>query len=157
MADNRIQGRVALVTGASGGIGSACAQDLFLQGAHLALTYSKNPTACEDLVASLRTSYPQLKDQRISTHRVDVGNPAEIEALIPQIEKEHGTGPDILVSNAGYGKRIVDIEYDIRVLLPPTRAMANAHTETSPSKSSNTPWTSTPAPPSSSSSHASPT
>ena len=40
--DNRIEGRLALVTGASGGIGRACCKELASEGCHIALTYSSN-------------------------------------------------------------------------------------------------------------------
>ncbi|KAK4619784.1 3-oxoacyl-[acyl-carrier-protein] reductase FabG [Fulvia fulva] len=71
---NDISGRQALITGASGGIGAACARDLFAQGTSLALTYSANKAPVDQLADELRTS-----------------------------------SPDILVANAGYGKRTSDI------------------------------------------------
>jgi 3-oxoacyl-[acyl-carrier protein] reductase len=42
---------------------------------------------------------------------VDTGSVADIERLFRDLRQEHPTqeGPDILVSNAGYGKRIPDI------------------------------------------------
>lgn len=44
-------------------------------------------------------------------HRVDIGSEEDIANLFKEIEKEHGTHVDILISNAGRGKRIVDILY----------------------------------------------
>jgi 3-oxoacyl-[acyl-carrier protein] reductase len=47
---------------------------------------------------------------RISIHQVDLASVEEIDNLFQEIKKEHEGRPiDILVSNAGYGKRIVDI------------------------------------------------
>jgi 3-oxoacyl-[acyl-carrier protein] reductase len=46
---------------------------------------------------------------RISIHQVDVGSSDQIGAMFQQIDAEHGQRPDILVSNAGYGKRIPDV------------------------------------------------
>ena len=46
---------------------------------------------------------------RISIHKVDVASAEQIEEMFTQIDKEHGQRPDILVSNAGYGKRFPNI------------------------------------------------
>lgn len=93
-------------------IGAGCARDLYRQGCHLALTYSKNKANVDTLVAELQ-SLPS--DQKISAHQVDVASTQDIERLYKEIESAHGHGPDILIANAGYGKRvpqIVDITYD---------------------------------------------
>jgi 3-oxoacyl-[acyl-carrier protein] reductase len=46
----------------------------------------------------------------VSTHKVDVGSADDLQRLFKSIRELHGQdGPDILVSNAGYGKRIPDI------------------------------------------------
>lgn len=46
----------------------------------------------------------------MSTHKVDVGSAPALERLFQSIRELHGQdGPDILVSNAGHGKRIPDI------------------------------------------------
>ncbi|KMP07371.1 hypothetical protein DIZ76_017129 [Coccidioides immitis] len=105
---NEIAGRLALITGASSGIGAACARSLASRGVHLALTYSKNAdgmNAVFDDVAT-RVTGPQ---QRVSIHQVDVADAGQIDRLFEELVKEHGQTPDILVSNAGYGKRIPQI------------------------------------------------
>ncbi len=48
-------------------------------------------------------------DLRISTHQVDVGSPDEINAMFREIDIQHGHRPDILISNAGYGKRVPNV------------------------------------------------
>ncbi|KAJ5902740.1 Short-chain dehydrogenase/reductase SDR [Penicillium taxi] len=108
MSSNEIRGRLALITGASGGIGGACAYQLAQNGVHLALTYSTNLTAMKQIVTDLQSKYAELK-LRISVHQVDVGSADQIEAMFQGIEKEHGQRPDILISNAGYGKRIQNV------------------------------------------------
>ncbi|KAF4760452.1 hypothetical protein HAV15_006583 [Penicillium sp. str.  len=108
MSLNELQGRLALITGASGGIGSACAHQLAQHGVHLALTYATNLTAMNALVTDLQNKYPDNK-LRISIHKVDVGSADDIETMFQQIDTEHGHRPDILVSNAGHGKRIPQI------------------------------------------------
>jgi len=110
--DNEIKGRLALITGASGGIGAGCARDLYKQGCHLALTYSKSKSNVDTLIAELESS---ATDQKISSHKVDMASTEDMERLYREIEAEHGHGPDILVANAGYGKRVPhinDISYD---------------------------------------------
>ncbi|KAL5320408.1 hypothetical protein ACEPPN_011209 [Leptodophora sp. 'Broadleaf-Isolate-01'] len=77
MADNNLSGRLALITGASSGIGAACAHSLASRGMHLALTYSKNLEGMQAIVQSIRASLPSPKAEaeelRITIHQVDVG------------------------------------------------------------------------------------
>ncbi|KAI9369755.1 hypothetical protein BJX61DRAFT_132334 [Aspergillus egyptiacus] len=103
---NDIRGKLALITGASGGIGAACARQLAEKGVHLALTYSSNVAAITSLTEELKEKSRGL---RISIHQVDVASAEQIQEMFLQIDKQHGQRPDILVSNAGYGKRVPQI------------------------------------------------
>src|SRR5205823_2579254 len=85
MAD--LEGRVALVTGASRGIGRAIARTLAAEGAHLGL-------------ASRSGSDLGLKD--VVARRCDVRVPAELEAIVAATVERFGR-LDILVVNAGVG------------------------------------------------------
>ncbi|RYO99138.1 hypothetical protein DL763_001739 [Monosporascus cannonballus] len=106
--DNDISGRLALITGASGGIGAACARDLWGEGASLALTYFQNRQSIDILVEELTKS--DATGHKITVHRVDTGSPDAIAQLFDEIKAQHGqAGPDILISNAGYGKRFPGI------------------------------------------------
>ncbi|KAH9907947.1 NAD(P)-binding protein [Xylariomycetidae sp. FL2044] len=106
--DNEIRGRLALITGASGGIGAACASQLWAQGASLALTGFSGVQRVDHLAHELSKS--SSGDQRVTVHRVDTSSAEAIERLFREIEERHGKkGPDILVSNAGYGKRFPGI------------------------------------------------
>jgi 3-oxoacyl-[acyl-carrier protein] reductase len=87
-------------------IGGAVACQFASAGANLALTYSTNITSLETLAASLKTTYPNL---RISIHAVDLTAEESIEKLFQRVKEGHGAEVDILVSNAGYGKRISEI------------------------------------------------
>jgi len=108
--NNELQGRLALITGASGGIGGACARDLYANGVNLALTYSKNKAAVDDLMSEFQpTTNGTQPPLLISSHQVDMGSLEDIQKLYKEIEQIHGHGPDILVSNAGHGKRIPNI------------------------------------------------
>jgi 3-oxoacyl-[acyl-carrier protein] reductase len=42
-------------------------------------------------------------------HQADLGVAEEVTGLVEEVREKHGRGVDILVSNAGRGKRIVDI------------------------------------------------
>ncbi|RAK96290.1 SDR family NAD(P)-dependent oxidoreductase [Aspergillus ibericus CBS 121593] len=106
MSLNDIHGRLALITGASGGIGAACTHQLAQHGVHLALTYSTNLASIESLRTDVHTQHPTL---RISIHKVDLSSAPQINTLFEEIDAQHGQRPDILISNAGYGKRIPNI------------------------------------------------
>jgi 3-oxoacyl-[acyl-carrier protein] reductase len=90
-------------------IGAACARDLAKHGVHLALTYSKNLDGIATLVSEIYGSSAEAAKLRISIHKVDVGVVDEISNLFKEIQEQHRIHVDILVSNAGYGKRIVDV------------------------------------------------
>lgn len=46
---------------------------------------------------------------RISIHQADMGSVDDIDRMFKEIQEQHRVPVDILVSNAGYGKRIVDV------------------------------------------------
>jgi 3-oxoacyl-[acyl-carrier protein] reductase len=112
-ADNSIKGKLCLITGASGGIGAAIARQLILQDVDLALHYSSNLLAIEEVVAQLRHEHdvqrPDAGYLRITTHQADLGVSEQVIGLVEEVREAHGRGVDILVSNAGRGKRITDI------------------------------------------------
>lgn len=86
-------------------IGAASAHEFRARGTHLALTYTTSKARIHDLIASLPST-----PGRISTHQVDLSIDLDVERLLEEIREQHERkGPDILVSNAGYGKRIPDI------------------------------------------------
>ena len=86
-----LTGRIALVTGASGGLGQAIAHALHAQGASVALSGTRRE-ALETLAAALGA--------RVHAAPCDLFDIAAVEALIPAVES--ALGPiDILVNNAG--------------------------------------------------------
>jgi 3-oxoacyl-[acyl-carrier protein] reductase len=86
-----LEGRKALVTGATGGIGGAVARTLHARGATLAISGTRRE-ALEQLAAEL--------GERIYVTPADLGDTASVEALVPAAETALG-GLDILVNNAG--------------------------------------------------------
>ncbi|KIY03207.1 uncharacterized protein Z520_01674 [Fonsecaea multimorphosa CBS 102226] len=107
--DNRLEGRLALITGASGGIGSACARALWNNGMSLALTYSSNKPSLETLIAELESSNGENSSRRrrqISMHQVRLETDGDISSLFQDIQAIHSHSPDVLIANAGYAKVI---------------------------------------------------
>ena len=106
-----LTGMTALVTGASGGIGSAIARALAGQGARLALSGSNG--------SKLRSFREQLNDEIGGDHveiTCDLSNTAQVEELIPATVDTLGK-IDILVNNAGITRdnlaiRMKDEEWD---------------------------------------------
>ncbi|HKT76085.1 MAG TPA: 3-oxoacyl-[acyl-carrier-protein] reductase [Sphingobium sp.] len=87
-----LTGMTALVTGASGGIGSAIAKALAAQGATLALSGS-NEEKLKAFAAELGGDHKTLV--------CNLSDPASVDALIPQAVEALGGKIDILVNNAG--------------------------------------------------------
>ncbi|KAL7787183.1 hypothetical protein V8C37DRAFT_390902 [Trichoderma ceciliae] len=79
-------------TGASGGIGKACAEDLRRQGIHLALTYSSSKGDVDRLVDELnKMELPERFGRpRVSAHQADVAASKKIGRLFDEIKTEHG-------------------------------------------------------------------
>lgn len=86
----RLDGRIALVTGGSRGIGEAIATALARDGARVVITARKEPALRE---AAARIGHGVVP---IASH---AGDPAQIAALVARIDEEVG-GIDILVNNA---------------------------------------------------------
>lgn len=83
-----LRGKVAVVTGAAGGIGAAIARRLRSEGCRLALV-------------DLRAGEPPVElGPEVTTHAMDVSDAASWVALASEVGEAHG-GADILVNNAG--------------------------------------------------------
>ena len=90
-----LQGRVALVTGASRGIGRAIAISLAEAGADVAVNYAGNVQAAEETAEAVRA----LGRQALLI-KADVGDMEQAESMVKQV-LEHFGKLDILVNNAG--------------------------------------------------------
>ena len=105
-----MEGKIALVTGASRGIGQACALALAKQGATLI------GTATSEKGAEAISAYLQAAGAKGRGMKLDVTDAAEVDAVIAAIEKDFGTIA-ILVNNAGITRdnllmRMKDEEWD---------------------------------------------
>lgn len=90
-----LEGKVALVTGASRGIGRAIAEELASQGAYVIINYSGNEQAAGEVLNTITKM-----GKRASLYRCNVGSYEEVKEMIDTIVKEHKT-IDIIVNNAG--------------------------------------------------------
>ncbi|HWL81380.1 MAG TPA: 3-oxoacyl-[acyl-carrier-protein] reductase [Roseomonas sp.] len=87
-----LEGKVALVTGATGGIGAEIARALHRQGAKVALSGTRREV--------LETLAAELGEGALAVP-ADLSDPAAPQALVEQVEKAFGQ-LDILVNNAGF-------------------------------------------------------
>jgi 3-oxoacyl-[acyl-carrier protein] reductase len=90
-----LQGQVALITGASSGIGRATAAAMAREGARVGVNYHKNQKGAEECVARI-----QKAGGEALAVRADVTSGAEVAALFDAVRKRWGR-VDILVNNAG--------------------------------------------------------
>ena len=93
---DELEGRVSLVTGGSGDIGSAIAKRLGQSGSKVVITY----VGAEDL-ANQTVDEIKAEGGNASALRLDQRDPNEIEAIISQISQDQGR-LDILVNNAAW-------------------------------------------------------
>ena len=92
---SKLQGKVALVTGASKGIGAAIALELAKQGAEVAVNYAGDKAGAEKVVAEIKRA-----GGRAIAVQANVADPDTIGPLIETVTKQLGH-IGILVNNAG--------------------------------------------------------
>ncbi len=93
--------KVALVTGASRGIGKACALALAERGYDVAVNYNSNETAANEVVAQI-----EAMGRKAVAIKADTADTAAVKAMFRQLQTDFGR-LDVLVNNAG----IVDDAY----------------------------------------------
>lgn len=93
--DQKFQGKVAIVTGASKGIGASIAKSLAAEGAALVINYASSKTDAEVVVAAIKDT-----GGKAIAVKGDVSNKLEAQAIVDTAVAEFGR-LDILVNNAG--------------------------------------------------------
>jgi glucose 1-dehydrogenase len=109
---NRLQGKIALVTGSSQGIGQGVAVRLAQEGAKIIVNYHSHPEGADDTLKQIRDA----GSDGIAI-QADLGQNSEIDRLIQESVAKYGQ-IDILVNNAGLEKRapfweVTEADYDI--------------------------------------------
>ncbi|MDA8233734.1 MAG: 3-oxoacyl-ACP reductase FabG, partial [Clostridia bacterium] len=90
-----LKDRVAIVTGASRGIGRAVALQLAKEGAKVVVNYAGNAGKAQEVVAAITA----MSGEAIA-FGADVSSPEEVESMVKETVKHFGQ-VDILVNNAG--------------------------------------------------------
>ncbi len=103
MADKKLSGQTALVTGANSGIGEGVALSLGQAGANVIVNYVSKPETAQAVVDKIKTF-----GSKALAIKADVSNEAEVISMFKQAIQEFGT-IDILVNNAGLQK---DAKFD---------------------------------------------
>ena len=106
MTKKDLEGRVALVTGGSRGIGRAACFDLATAGAAVAVNYRSREDAAQEVVAAIVEG-----GGRAEAYRADVGERAPVAAMVEQVVRDLGS-VDILINNAGIVHRGTLLAYD---------------------------------------------
>ena len=90
-----LDGKTALVTGASRGIGRAIALRLAAEGASVAINYAGNTAKAEETKAAIEAA-----GGKAALFQADVSDSAQVERMVAAVTEMFGT-IDILVNNAG--------------------------------------------------------
>lgn len=103
-------GRVALVTGGSGGIGRAVSERLAADGMTVAVGYAGNPASAAEVVDTITSAGGEA-----SAFQADIVKEAEIAAMFDAVEQAYG-GIDVVVHTAGIMQLAPLAELDLAVL-----------------------------------------
>ena len=97
MSDKKLAGKIAIVTGGSGGIGSAVCHKLAEQGAKVVVHYGGSKDAAEEVVSKIEANGGEA-----SALQANLSKSADVAQLFEQTEQQLGK-PDIIVNFAGTG------------------------------------------------------
>ncbi|RME66689.1 MAG: glucose 1-dehydrogenase [Nitrospirae bacterium] len=90
-----LEGQIALITGASSGIGASIAREFAIEGAHVVVNYAGRADRAEEVVSDIKGH-----GQEALAIKADVSNEAEVKEMFQKAIERFGR-IDILVNNAG--------------------------------------------------------
>jgi NAD(P)-dependent dehydrogenase (short-subunit alcohol dehydrogenase family) len=105
----RLRNKVAVITGASLGIGSAIALAFAKEGAAVAVDYRSHPDESKEIVDQVEGS----GGRAISVH-ADVSNPHDVKTLIRKAVEEFGR-LDVMINNAGMEEKMPFLDTPLEV------------------------------------------
>jgi short-subunit dehydrogenase len=106
-----INGRLALITGASSGVGAAAAKAIARRGGRVLLV-ARTTSALEQVAAEIRAAHGEAR-----VYPADVSDRLDVDRLARTIKDQVGT-PDILINNAGAGRWLSVDETDPAEVAP---------------------------------------
>jgi glucose 1-dehydrogenase len=118
IATNRLDGKVAIITGGDQGLGRAIALRLAAEGADIAICYRSNRSGAEDVVHRITTDNSGAgTGRRALALQADISDTAQIRTFIAAVLDHFGSA-DILVNNAGLERRadfweVSEQDYDL--------------------------------------------
>lgn len=108
----RLEGKNALITGATTGIGQAIAIRFAQEGANVAINYRTKPEEAETTEVSVHRACSNGNHCKEITVRADISKEDQVRGMFSEVISEFGT-IDILVNNAGIQKPAASHEIDI--------------------------------------------
>ena len=115
--DLGLKGKIALVTGATSGVGREIALSLAAEGATVAVNYRSSAEEAEALVDEIAA-----KGGNAKAYQADVADFTAVKAMVEQIVKDFG-GLNILINNAGLAHAPALHGDQARGLAPPDRRL----------------------------------
>ncbi|MUG99298.1 glucose 1-dehydrogenase [Scytonema sp. UIC 10036] len=112
----KLEGKVALVTGSSQGIGQAIAIRLAQEGASIVINYRSHPEGAEETLSKVKAAGGQCQMVDGFTIQADTGTVSDVQRMIADSVSHFGK-LDILVNNAGIEKNadfwnVTEADYD---------------------------------------------
>jgi len=103
----RLEGKNALITGASRGIGRGCAIEMAQEGANIAINYRSHPDEAEEVAGLVRSA-----GRKALLLKADVADREAVEDMVRKTADEFGS-LDLFVSNAAYSDRELMVDADL--------------------------------------------